>query len=64
METTSIAMPQVFTHEDFGEIRTIVEGDKIHFIAADCCRVLDIGNPSMALRNFDDDEKAAVNVYV
>ena len=51
-------MPQVFTHEDFGEIRTIVEGDKIKFVAVDVCRALDIKNPTMTLANFDEDERA------
>ena len=49
---------QTFHHEDFGEIRTIIEGDKIKFVAADVCRALDIKNPTMTLANFDEDERA------
>lgn len=33
---------QTFHHEDFGEVRTIVESDNILFVAADACHALGI----------------------
>lgn len=46
---------QTFHHEDFGEVRTIVEGDNILFVAADACHALGI-DPTQ-IRRLDDDEK-------
>ena len=31
-----------------------------HFVAADVCRILDLGNPSQALTRLDDDEKCKI----
>ena len=48
---------QIFSNPDFGEIRTIEQNGEPWFVAADVCRALDIGNPSMAVERLDDDEK-------
>lgn len=53
----AMELPQVFTHEQFGEIRTILEGDEIIFVAADACRALDIANVGNVMARLDADEK-------
>lgn len=47
----------VFNNEEFGEIRTMTIEGEPWFVAADVCRALEIGNPSMAVERLDDDEK-------
>lgn len=48
---------QLFKNEEFGTIRTVeINGDG-WFVAADVCRILEIGNPSQALTRLDADEK-------
>ena len=52
---------EIFKNETFGEVRiTLIRGEP-WFVAADVCRALDIGNPTMALRRLDDDEKVTLN---
>ena len=53
-------LPQVFEHEEFGKVRVVLIDGKPHFVAADVCRVLEIGNPSQALNRLDDDEKGII----
>lgn len=48
---------QVFSSEEFGEIRTAQIDGEPWFVAADVCRALEIGNPSQAVERLDDDEK-------
>ena len=38
-------------------VRTAVVNGESWFVAADICRILDIGNPSDTLSRLDDDEK-------
>ena len=40
---------QVFNSPEFGELRTIEEGDKIYFVAADAARMLGYAKPSNAV---------------
>lgn len=47
----------LFTHENFGELRVVIKDGEPWFVAADVCKALDIGNPSMALTRLDSDEK-------
>ncbi len=54
-EETSVA--QVFTHEDFGEVRTVIIDGKVWAVAADVCRSLGISDTSNAVKTLDDDEK-------
>lgn len=42
---------------NIGDVRTIIEGDEIHFVAIDCCRALDIANVGNAMARLDADEK-------
>lgn len=48
---------QVFKNTEFGEIRTIQQGEDILFVAADVCRALEIKDVSKATSRLDDDEK-------
>lgn len=51
---------EVFTHKDFGQIRTIQIDGEPWFIAADICRALDLGQTTNAVRRLDRDEVARV----
>lgn len=55
--TTAI---QLFTNEDFGDIRVVMREGEPWFIAADVCRALDISNVSDAVARLDEDEKGIV----
>ena len=46
-----------FENAAFGKIRTLTIDGEPWFVAADVCRALKIGNPSMAVERLDDDEK-------
>ena len=54
---------QVFTNEQFGDVRTFVKDGNVCFIAADCCNALDIQNVRQNLAKFDDDEKGVCTIY-
>lgn len=44
-----------FSKEEFGEVRTLVEGENIWFNLNDICRALDLRNPSKVINDFPDD---------
>ena len=48
---------QVFQNDQFGKVRTVNRDGEPWFVAADVCRVLEIGNPTQALSRLDKDEK-------
>ena len=48
---------QVFSSEQFGNVRAIMRDGEPWFVAADVCKALDIGNPSQAIVRLEDDEK-------
>ena len=48
---------QVFSSEQFGNIRAIMRDGEPWFVAADVCKALEIGNPSQVLVRLEDDEK-------
>ncbi|MCL9971626.1 phage antirepressor KilAC domain-containing protein [Anoxybacillus kestanbolensis] len=54
-------LPQVFNYGD-AQVRTIVQNGEVWFVAKDVCDVLDIANPSDALKRLDDDERARFNL--
>ena len=47
---------QIFTNEQFGEVRSITKDGQPWFVAADVCKALEIGNPSQAISRLDEDE--------
>lgn len=52
----------VFEDKQFGQVRTMIINGDIWFVAADVCKALEIGNPTMALGRLDDDEKALSSI--
>ena len=52
---------QVFTNEDFGEVRTIVIDDEPWFVGKDVAVALQYSNPQKAIRDHVDSEDRTVN---
>lgn len=48
---------QIFKNDEFGEIRSVEINGEIYFVAADVCRILEVGDTSNAVKTLDDDEK-------
>lgn len=48
---------QIFTSEEFGDIRVVIINNEPWFVAVDVCHALDIKNVSDAVKKLDDDEK-------
>jgi prophage antirepressor-like protein len=44
------------------EVRTIVKGEEVWFVAKDVCEVLEIKNTSDAIKRLDEDERARFNL--
>ena len=53
---------QVFEYKEH-EVRTTEIDGEIWFVAKDVCDILEIVNPSDAVKDFDDDEKGIANIY-
>lgn len=53
---------QVFSSEQFGEIRTIERNGEVWFVATDVCRALELGNPSETVKRLDKDELTSVQL--
>ena len=53
---------KIFEHEQFGKIRTVIIDGKIHFVAVDICRALDIKNSRDSLTRLESDEKMTVDL--
>ncbi|AQQ66152.1 MULTISPECIES: BRO family protein [Bacillus cereus group] len=49
---------QVFNNEEFGQVRTVTQGEDVWFVAKDVCEVLEIKNTTDALKRLDEDERA------
>lgn len=49
---------KVFENKQFGSVRTILKDGEPWFVAADVCKVLEVGNPTQALSRLDEDEKS------
>ncbi|MGW6194002.1 BRO family protein [Bacillus cereus] len=54
---------QVFNNEEFGQVRTVKQGEEVLFVAKDVCEVLEIKQSSVALKKLDEDEKAVINIH-
>lgn len=48
---------QIFTHEQFGNVRVVEKDGQPWFVAADVCRALEVANNRDALTRLDEDEK-------
>ncbi len=53
---------QVFTSDQFGQIRTIENDGQSWFVAADVCAALELANPTVTVSRLDKDEKAKFNL--
>ncbi|NLG57622.1 MAG: phage antirepressor Ant [Clostridiales bacterium] len=52
----------VFRHQDFGQIRTVLQGGAPWFVAADVCRALGLEQVSRAMDRLDPDERGLLKV--
>lgn len=48
---------KTFENERFGNVRVTMIDNEPWFVAADVCKALELGNPSMTVDRLDDDEK-------
>ena len=53
---------QVFTNEQFGEVRVFAKDNENWFVAKDVCNILDLSNPTVAIQNLDTDEVTKLNL--
>ena len=53
---------KVFQNDQFGAVRVIPRDGEPWFVAADVCRVLEIGNSRMATERLDKDEKGVSTI--
>ena len=53
---------QVFNNEEFGQVRTVVKGEDVWFVAKDVCDVLVIVNATRSLSRLDEDELHSMKV--
>jgi anti-repressor protein len=53
--------PNVFQY-GVNDVRTIVKGDEVWFVAKDVCEVLELSNPTVAISRLDEDERAKFNL--
>ena len=44
------------------QVRTIVKGEDVWFVAKDVCQILEITNPTMAMQRLDADERTKFNL--
>lgn len=52
---------KVFENQEFGQVRAIEQNGEPWFVAADVCRVLEVGNSRQALTRLDEDEKGVIS---
>lgn len=52
----------VFSFQESHPVRVVLVEGEPWFIVADVCRALDIGNPTKAIKNLDDDEVALTSI--
>ncbi|OOR23200.1 BRO family protein [Bacillus wiedmannii] len=53
---------QVFNNDEFGQVRTAVQGEDVWFVAQDVCDVLGINKQRDAYSRLDEDERGSVLV--
>lgn len=51
-----------FENAAFGKIRTLTIDGEPWFVAADVCKALELGNPSMTVERLDADEKGISSI--
>ncbi|MGI5085519.1 phage antirepressor [Treponema putidum] len=55
---------QVFNNSEFGEVRTVLIGDDVWFIAKDICDILGLSDVSRSVEKLEDDEKLIRKIFV
>ncbi|MDM5188596.1 phage antirepressor [Bacillus sp. DX4.1] len=53
---------QVFSNEEFGQVRTVIRGEDVWFVAKDVCEALEIRNTTQAMQKLEEDERAMFNI--
>lgn len=53
---------QIFTNEEFGQVRVFTKENENWFVAKDVCNILDLSNPTVAIQNLDTDEVTKLNL--
>lgn len=53
---------QVFNNEELGQVRTVVQGEDVWFVAKDVCEVLEIKNTTQAMQKLDPEERTMFNI--
>ncbi|QUW34559.1 phage antirepressor (plasmid) [Bacillus cereus] len=53
---------QVFNNEEFGQVRTMVQGEDVWFVAKDVSDILGFSEASAMTRTLDEDEKGLHNI--
>lgn len=51
---------QIFEYMQSQQVRTVIREDGMWFVAADVCKILDIGNPRQAISEIDKEDKGSV----
>lgn len=54
-------LPQLFNYEG-QEVRTVLQDGETWFVVSDACRILEISNPTDAVKRLDDDEITLVSI--
>lgn len=55
---------QVFNNEEFGQVRTVIQGEEVWFVAKDVAEVLGYNNTSKAIQmHVDEEEKADLPIW-
>ena len=53
---------KLFENEEFGKVRVLEIENEPWFVAKDVCDILELSNPSVALKNLDEDERTKFNL--
>ena len=53
---------QIFSNEDFGEVRTVLVDNEPMSCLADVCKALEISNPSKVAQRLDEDERTKLEL--
>ncbi|MBG9721756.1 phage antirepressor Ant [Bacillus mycoides] len=48
---------QVFNNKEFGQVRTVVQGEAVWFVSKDVCEILELSQPHRSIARLDEDEK-------
>ncbi|PHC14344.1 BRO family protein [Bacillus toyonensis] len=55
---------QVFNNEEFGQVRTVIQGEDVWFVAKDVCDALEHSQVSKAVERLDEEEKLMGTLFL